>query len=152
MPDMLVKLYELPDAPIAVPDGVTIRRPIAPEKHVVTRWIGEHFNAAWVSEAEASFARSPVSCFIAVEDGRLLGFACYDATMRGFFGPTGVDAEERGRGIGKLLLLAALRAMRDEGYGYAIIGGAGPTAFYEKAVGAAAIPGSEPGVYKGMLR
>ncbi|HZG87716.1 GNAT family N-acetyltransferase [Paenibacillus sp.] len=152
MPDMLVKLYELPDAQLAIPDGVTIRRPIAPEKHVVTRWIGEHFNDGWVSEAEASFARSPITCLIAVENGRLLGFACYDATMKGFFGPTGVDAAERGRGIGKLLLLAALRAMRDEGYGYAIIGGAGPTAFYEKTVGAAAIPGSEPGVYKGMLR
>ena len=39
----------------------------------------------------------------------------------------------------------------DQGYGYAIIGGAGPIGFYEKSVGAIAIPGSSPGIYKGML-
>jgi GNAT superfamily N-acetyltransferase len=155
MPDMLVKLYELPEIPsesaFASQSGVTVRRAIAPEKHVVTKWIGEQFGAGWVSEAEAAFARSPVSCFIAVQDGKLLGFSCYDATMRGFFGPTGVDAEERGRGVGKMLFLFALQAMRSEGYGYAIVGGAGPTEFYAKTAGAVAIPGSQPGIYKGML-
>jgi len=156
MPDMLVKLYALPDAPSPAAfereSGVLVRRAIAPEKHVVTRWIGERFGAGWVSEAEAAFARSPISCFIAVEGSALLGFACYDATMKGFFGPTGVDERERGRGVGKMLLLYALQAMKSEGYGYAIIGGAGPTAFYEKTAGAVVIPDSEPGVYKGMLK
>ena len=38
------------------------------------------------------------------------------------------------------------------GYGYAIIGDVGPSAFYEKSVGATVIPDSEPGVYRGMLR
>lgn len=81
-----------------------------------------------------------------------MGFACYDATMKGFFGPTGVDERERGQGVGKMLFLHTLHLMRTDGYGYAAIGGAGPTGFYEKAAGAIPIPGSEPGVYKGMLR
>lgn len=40
-----------------------------------------------------------------------------------------------------------------QGYAYAIIGGVGPhvQGFYEKAVGAVLIEGSEPGVYGGML-
>ncbi len=38
-----------------------------------------------------------------------------------------------------------------EGYAYAIIGGAGPTEFYTKAVGAVAIEGSTPGIYRGVL-
>ena len=42
--------------------------------------------------------------------------------------------------------------MRQQGYGYAIGGGVGPTAFYSKAVGAVLIEGSEPGVYRGLLR
>jgi hypothetical protein len=42
--------------------------------------------------------------------------------------------------------------MRAQGYGYAIIGAAGPVDFYAKAVNAVAIPDSWPGVYKGMLR
>ncbi len=156
MPDMLVKLYELPEVPseaaFEASSGVTVRRAIAPEKHVVTKWIGERFGLGWVSEAEAAFARTPVSCFIAVQDGKLLGFACYDATLRGFFGPTGVEETERGRGVGKMLLLRALQSMRVEGYGYAIIGGAGPTEFYAKLVGAEPIAGSQPGAYRGMLK
>lgn len=156
MPDMLVKLYELPDVetPQAYEQrtGVTVRRAIAPEKHVVAEWIGQRFGRSWVSEAEVAFARNPVTCLIAVEKEKLLGFACYDATMRGFFGPTGVDEQERGRGVGKMLFLRTLQCMYDEGYGYAIIGAAGPTEFYEKCAGAVAIPGSSPGVYKGMLK
>ena len=82
----------------------------------------------------------------------MLGFACYDSTTKGFFGPTGVDESERGRGIGKMLLMYTLYLMRLDGYGYAAIGGAGPKDFYAKATGAVVIEGSEPGVYKGMLR
>ena len=82
----------------------------------------------------------------------MVGFACYEATAKDFFGPTGVNPDYRGKGIGKALLLAALHAMRAEGYAYAIIGSAGPTAFYEKEVGAIAIPDSSPGIYKHMLR
>jgi GNAT superfamily N-acetyltransferase len=156
MPDMLVKLYALPE--METPEayerrtGITIRRAIPPEMHVVLDWIGQHFSRNWVSEAQVAFARTPVSCLIAVENGRLVGFACYDATSRGFFGPTGVDERERGRGIGKMLLLYALQMMRNDGYGYAVIGGAGPVGFYEKTVGATVIPDSSPGVYRGMLK
>lgn len=156
MPDLLVKLYQLPEPPSPAAfekeTGITVRRAIGPEKHVVTGWIRKRFNEAWASEAEAAFARSPVSCIVAVEDGNLLGFACYDATMKGFFGPTGVDEKARGRGIGKMLLLHTLHLMHSDGYGYAIIGGAGPVEFYEKAAGALVIEDSAPGIYKGMLR
>jgi predicted N-acetyltransferase YhbS len=58
----------------------------------------------------------------------------------------------RGKGVGKALLLACMHGLHDEGYAYAIIGGAGPTEFYGKAVGAIPIEGSVPGVYKGMLK
>ena len=96
---------------------------------------------------------SPKSIFIATknETKEMLGFACYDATAKGFFGPTGVLEAARGTGIGSALLMASLHAMRDEGYGYAIIGGVGPAEFYEKICGAVKIDGSSPGIYKGML-
>lgn len=149
MPDMLVKLYELPP-PVEIA-GVEVRRALAAEKHAVLGWVGHHFEAGWVSEADVAFSRQPLACWIAVENGQMLGFACYDATHRGFFGPTGVGAAAQGRGIGKALLIAALHAMWVEGYGYAIIGGVGPAEFYAKAVGAVLIEGSSPGVYKGML-
>jgi len=153
MTDMLVKLYALP----AYKDtqshhGITIRRAIAPEKHLVLAWVREHFSEYWVSECDVAFSRQPVSCFLATKDSTLIGFACYDTTRRGFFGPTGVDESARGRGTGAALLLACLHDMWAQGYGYAIIGGVGPVAFYEKIVGATVIPDSTPSIYAGMLR
>ncbi|MFD0712392.1 GNAT family N-acetyltransferase [Paenibacillus sp. GCM10027626] len=156
MPDMLVKLYNLPEDETAASykerTGVTIRRALGPEMIVIGEWVESHFGKGWRSECEVAIARQPVSCYIAVKDDKLLGFACYDATCKGFFGPTGVAEDARGLGIGKQLFLETLRAMRENGYGYAVIGGAGPVAFYEKVVGATVIEGSMPGIYEGMLR
>jgi hypothetical protein len=45
------------------------------------------------------------------------------------------------------LLLSVLRAMREAGYAYAIIGHAGPSAFFQSCVDAILIPDSTPGVY-----
>ncbi len=151
MPDMLVKLYELPPPVDLSAQGVTVRRAMAPEKQLVLNWVGEHFYPHWVNECDVAFARQPVACFIAVEKGQILGFACHDATCRNFFGPTGVLESQRGRGIGAALLLACLHAMREQGYAYGIIGGVGPADFYARIVGASIIEGSSPGVYNNML-
>lgn len=154
MTDLLVRLYDLPlfdaEAKVAAA-GIVIRRAIAPEAHVILGWIGRHFHEAWVSEASKGLAQNPVTTWVAVRDGKLLGFACHDTTAKGFFGPTGVDAAARGQGIGEALLIVTLRGMREAGYGYAVIGDPGPVAFYRKRLDAMEIPGSKPGVYAGML-
>jgi hypothetical protein len=153
--DMLVKLYDLPPSvPVFArlrEQGITIRRVLAPEKHKVLAWVRENFSEGWASETDVAFARQPVSCFIAVKEGRIAGFACHDATCRNFFGPTGVAADARKGGVGTGLLFACLEAMREQGYGYAIIGGVGPAEYYAKTVGAVLIDGSEPGIYRGLL-
>jgi GNAT superfamily N-acetyltransferase len=153
--DMLVKLYDLPDSGPAFDRlrqaGITMRRALAPEKHKVTAWVRETFSEAWASEAEVAFSHQPVSCFIAVQQKKIVGFACHDATCPNFFGPTGVDPKAQKNGIGIALLFACLEDMRQQGFGYAIIGGVGPAEFYAKAVGAVAIEGSEPGIYRGLL-
>ena len=102
-------------------------------------WVDRHFGDPWASEVAVGFAQSPISVLVAVKDGKLLGFACHDTTAKGFFGPTGVDEAARGQGIGEALLIATLKSMREAGYGYAIIGAAGPQDFYAKAVGAETI-------------
>ena len=153
--DMLVKLYDLPESRTLrerlAKAGISVRRALAPEKHKVTAWIRDKFSEGWVSETEVAFSRQPVSCFIAVKDGRITGFACHDATCRNFFGPTGVTPKARKSGIGTALLLACLEDMKQQGFGYAIIGGVGPADYYAKAVGAVLIEGSEIGVYRGLL-
>ena len=154
MHDMLVRLYALPSLDEAVAAcaarGIAIRRALAPEKLAVSSWVRTHF-ASSAAEVETAFEQVPVTCFIAVRDDAMLGFACHDVTCRNFFGPEGVATGERGHGIGRALLLAALHAQRARGYAYAIIGGVGPAEFYAKTVGAVAIAGSTPGIYGGML-
>ncbi len=153
--DMLVKLYDLPDSRGSFERlrqrGIHIRRALTAEKHKVAAWVRENFAEGWASETEIAFGRQPISCFIAVKAGKIAGFACHDVTCRNFFGPTGVEPESRKNGVGTALLFACLEDMRQQGYGYAIIGGVGPADYYSKAVGAVPIDGSEPGVYRGLL-
>jgi ribosomal protein S18 acetylase RimI-like enzyme len=154
--DYLVNLSLLsPDAALAdkMKDaGVTIRRALAPEAMLVTRWVAEKFGEGWASETAIALTRQPPTCFIATRDQKLIGFACHESIARSFFGPTGVDKEARGLGIGHALLLACLLDLKTMGYGYSIIGDVGPSAFYEKTVGAMPIPNSAPGVYAGLLK
>jgi hypothetical protein len=131
--------------------GIILRRALAPEKHKVIAWVRDTFSEAWASETEVAFSRQPVSCFIAIQQKQIVGFACHDATCRNFFGPTGVEPTAQKGGIGKALLFACLEDMKHQGFGYAIIGGVGPAEFYAKAVGAVAIEDSAPGIYRGLL-
>jgi GNAT superfamily N-acetyltransferase len=153
--DMLVKLYELKRDPALdsrlTSQGVTIRRVLVPELPALTSWIEPRFGAGWAAEATAAAMRQPTTCFIAIQAGELIGFACHEATAKGFFGPTGVDQAARGKGVGHALLLETLLDMHAQGYPYGVIGGAGPMDFYSKSVGAIPIEGSDPGIYRGML-
>jgi hypothetical protein len=148
--DLLVRLYALPDAAAAVARaaaaGVTVRRANAWERRTVVDWVAARF-PVWTAECEIAFAHVPCRCFVAVDDGAVVGFACHDVARRNFFGPAGVADDRRGRGVGAALTLATLAAMREAGYAYAIIGGAGPSAFYERVAGATPIAGSDPGIY-----
>ena len=161
MPDLLVPLYALPPlhdklALLEKEQGVIIRRAYPFERSRVRRFIAKHFTEGWADEAEACFGVPPIHCYIAVLKGEnktntCIGFACVESTARGFFGPTGVDTAHRGKGVGTALLLASLYGLKEQGYGYGIIGAAGPVEFYQKEVGAIVIPNSSPGIYVNMI-
>ena len=156
MPDMLVNLLRLPPAEPALAElraaGVVVRRARPWELTPLREFVGEHFGRAWADEVSVGLVNQPVTVFVALREGRLVGFAAYECTRKNFFGPTGVLESERGRGVGRALLLAALRGLRELGYAYAVVGGVGPAEFYERAVGARLIPDSSPGVYADPLR
>lgn len=155
MIDMLVRLYDLPDCSALARrlenEGIIVRGARPFEKHTLAAFASDHFSLKWASEVEVAISRQPAACLIATREKTLLGFACYDTTARGFFGPAGVIPEARGLGLGKLLLLRSLEALRASGHAYGIIGGVGPREFYEKACGAVEIPGSDPGIYRDIL-
>ncbi len=157
MKDMIVRLTELPDTTMLEKklnekEKLVFRKAIAPEKHLVSEWVMNHFGDYWRSEVEVAFCRQPVAVWLAQRGNQILGFACYESTARNFFGPLGTLESERGKGIGKVLLIKSLLSLREMGYAYAIIGGVGPAEFYERTVGAKAIDGSEVGIYQNLLR
>src|SRR5437588_9429745 len=156
MPDLLVNLLKLPPLEPLINElrkqVVNIRRAQPFEISQVRQFIEKNFSVAWADEISVGFANKPVTVFIATRDGRVIGFAACECTRKAFSGPTGVAEDERGRGVGKALLVASLWGLRELGYVYGIIGRAGPVEFYREAVGAIAIPDSEPGIYTDWLK
>ncbi len=170
MADLLVKLYTLPElAPYLArlkAHSIHLRQADPDEKHVLADWVRLHFQESWALGCEVALEQRPVTCFLAVEKPAapapnpdpyalppelLIGFACYDVTSKGMFGPIGVREDYRSHGVGAALLIACLQAMRADRYAYAVIGWAGPVEFYARTVGAVVIEDSEPGIYHGPL-
>lgn len=152
MPDMLCSLITLPPLRPLLDElkqqNIVIRRPNPWEQDSLNSFISQHFSQGWVQETAVAFHHQPVTCFIALDGEKIIGFADYECTRKDYFGPTGVDTAYRGKGVGKALFLAALYGLLDLGYTYAIIGDAGPVDFYKKCVGAITIPfGDGRGIY-----
>jgi GNAT superfamily N-acetyltransferase len=148
MADLLVNLLKLP----AFEHDVRVRRAQPFELTPVRRFVETNFSRGWADEISVGFAHQPISVFVATINRELTGFAGYECTRRGFFGPTGVIPAAQGKGIGKALLLSSLEALRELGYVYAIIGAAGPVEFYQRTVNAMVIPDSSPGLYTDLLK
>ncbi|MDR2933075.1 MAG: GNAT family N-acetyltransferase [Oscillospiraceae bacterium] len=159
MADMLVKLYA--DLPHIDTDayrresGVYIKRALIPDKEKILSFIRANFSGTWVHECEYALFHDPISCYIAVEDKEVIGFACYDATAKGFFGPFGVKESKRNKGIGRVLFHKCLQSMKEAGYGYAIIGWTSEKAipFYQREAGATIIDDSptSKSVYRNLI-
>ena len=130
-----------------------MRRLDAWDRGALRAFVKQHFGDNWASEADFAFGnghRSPASW--RSSDGAIAGFAVYESSRRGFFGPTGVREDLRGKAIGASLLFRCLESMREMGYAYAIIGGVGPAEFYTKVCGAQIIEGSDASVYAELYR
>ena len=130
-------------------EGIFIKQALPHNMHRIISYVRDSFGEAWAGECTVALSNKPVSCFVALDGDKIVGFACYNATCLSFFGPTGVSEDYRGRGIGKVLLLRCLLAMRDIGYAYGIIGWVDEALpFYKKTVNAIEIPDSFPGIYQ----
>src|SRR5215207_7577324 len=99
---MLVRLYALEGEPGMLSrlaaSGVVCRRAESFERHAILVFVRERW-PNWVDETIAAFAQAPPTLFVAQRDQALLGFAAYNATRPNYFGPTGVEEAERGKGI-----------------------------------------------------
>lgn len=154
--DMLVKLYDLQDNRTFLEGqeklGISIRKPIGPEKHILIDWVRRNFSTEWAGEIDVAMSNMPITCFVAVRDNQFIGFSCYDATALGFFGPIGVMQSSQGTGTGKALLFACMLDMKLKGYGYAVIGHTDSPEFYQHCVAATPISDSSSSIWKTWVK
>src|SRR5678816_175231 len=91
MPDLLVNLLKLPSFdPLSFEVNhvnVMVRRAQPFEITQVLEFIESEFSVGWADEISVGFANKPVSVYIAIADYQVVGFAGYECTRRGFFGP-----------------------------------------------------------------
>ena len=134
-------------------NGIRIKKALAPDRSKIIAFSRICAKDDYSDEVRAAFSNNPVTCYIATREKELIGFACYEATARNFFGPMAVLESERKKGVGKALLLKALESMRELGYAYAIIGWPANSAvsFYKKCAGAIMIDEKSSGAYKRMI-
>lgn len=157
MSDMLVNLYHLkPEYDLIESlenQGITIKRAVPGERSEVLSFISHHFTLKEVDECRAAFSNQPVTCYLAMRGKEIIGYACYEAKAKNFFGPTGVVQEERYHGVGKALLYKSLISMQEMGYIYGIIGWseAGDLAFYKKTIGAIMIDDDLSGIFGRLI-
>jgi GNAT superfamily N-acetyltransferase len=100
-------------------DGVIIE-PLRPELILPSLdFLRQEFPGDWQRFARETMTQislgiyRPDNLWVASEREAVIGYAQHDNTGR--FGPFGVSKGERGRGIGAVLLLACLHAMRAKG-------------------------------------
>ena len=152
--DILIKLYGYNDDPAIYKriedQGVRIKRVMPMNITPVYEFIKDRFARAWADESLPALING--DCFVAVRGKDLLGFHVIEAPAKGFVGPLGVVPEARRMGIGQALVLAAVKAMREKGYRYAIGGMSHPWghASVEGVASSMLIPDSG-GSYEDML-
>ena len=103
------------------------------DRERVLDFIDRTFGPIWRFEASLG-----ATIFSVEHEGKIAGFSTHDANNRGlgFFGPTGVASDLRGRGLGRQLLLASLADLHQHGYRKAIIPWTESIDFYRNACGA----------------
>ncbi len=115
---------------LSVPDWVLEKREQLREQGVIVEpyraeltlpileFAQNEFQGDWVRVYRETMGRimlgdSPTRIVVAHENGRVIGFSHYDNER---FGPIGVGAAQRGRGIGQILMYETLVAQREAGF------------------------------------
>jgi ribosomal protein S18 acetylase RimI-like enzyme len=120
--------------------GITLRVLREEDREAITPWLAS-WGGTWLEEALTTLERPESRCHLAVRhDGtaraEYVGFACYGVSRDDWFGPMGTRADQRGLGVGSVLLRRCMADLHAAGHGRAQIAWVGPAEFYAKVVDA----------------
>ena len=153
--DMLVKLYALPpsrDVFERLAKGGHHDAPRARSGKAKGRRLGPTEFQRRLGQRSRGSVFPPTGLLLhRDQEKEILGFAYHDATCPNFFGPTGVDQNERKNGIGKALLFNCLGSHEAAGIWLRHYRWRGPCRVLYKDGRRGTDRGSEPGVYRGLL-
>ena len=101
-----------------VADGVTVERYRSELTLPLLEFAAKEFAGDWVRVVRETMGKiqlgeTPSRIIVAHEEGRVIGYSHHDNER---FGPIGVAADQRGRGIGQVLMYQTLRAQRLAGF------------------------------------
>ena len=135
MSDYLVDLRRLP--PVVPVAGLAYGAYPVSRYLDLEFFVGKQFYTQWAQELRFAVARG--TCRVLTNPGmetEIVGFACFDATFSGAFGPFGISQSWQRKKCGQFLLLSVLHEMRCRDHRYAIIGDVGIDAagFYLKSL------------------
>lgn len=118
-------------------DGVDIVRARREDRDALRQYLESRYRPSVWREVSTAFAADPITVFMVRRGGEILGYAAYEVSQcSGVFGPTAVNLDLRGRGLGKRLLWACLRDWRLRPMKRVEIGWIGPAEFYRRHCGA----------------
>jgi len=120
-----------------IPSGCRLLDTTGQDKTVLLEFIESEFSLSWAKEARSG--SNGAFCALIKRSDEIIGFAAMHATNPNWFGPMGIKASERGRGLGKALLHHVLARLRREKSGQIILPWINDKiGFYENALGKAA--------------
>jgi mycothiol synthase len=111
--------------------GIKCSRASVDDFDRLKEWMEINFKE-WIGEISSAFLNEPPSIHIAEKDGKIIAFSAYETNNKGtgWFGPMGTATEERGLGIGGVLLKRCMSDMKQMGFKTSIIPWTGPIPFY----------------------
>lgn len=112
-----------------------VRRAKKEDENKVLGWVRSEFSVFWEYEAKVGFSYEKPKLWIAEDDTGVVGFSVYSALEPHWFGPIGVSAKTRLKGIGSILLFNCLKSMREEGQRIAVIPWTSHLYFYTQVPG-----------------
>ncbi|MGN6742193.1 MAG: GNAT family N-acetyltransferase, partial [Amnibacterium sp.] len=118
--------------------GIEVRRGRPEDEAAVAEHTRRLWSEVWDRETRTALHRDPPRIFLALRDGRVLGFAAHGIHRPCLYGPIATDPDEQGHGIGALLSALCLDDMAARGVRTAQIGWIAETAipFYSRTAGA----------------
>jgi GNAT superfamily N-acetyltransferase len=135
-------IFPIPDGYPTPPETIgeySIARATKDEMEPLKAHILATSDGVWHQEATFSFQNDPISTFIARDrEGAIIGWACHSIGFPGSFGPTEVQHNLRGKGLGGALLRWCAWDIKQAGLDEMVIRWVdGDTVkFYSKAIGA----------------